>query len=290
MKVGFVVLGYGNYPMYAECVDWLLKIKGIEEASIILVDNCSPDGTGERIREKTKGIDFVTVLQNEKNEGFAKGNNLGYRYARNTLGCNIIVVMNSDVFIKDNEFLHVLQNVVTRHEDIAVIAPDVLGASNRHTNPYRITPVSIKEAKRRLVIKRFLSLIIKLGIDYKSSGPKIGDSIEGTQTRVDHVVPHGACIIYCNEWTIDEDKAYYPGTFLYHEEFFLDEYMRARGYLCCYIPELVVKHIGDASLDNAIKQNKDKKLFVLKNQIDSLKQYLAFVKNPIEMWEGKIIS
>lgn len=285
MKIGFVVLGYGNFPMYAECVDWLLKIQDIEKTSVVLVDNCSPDGTGRKIKEKTKGIDFVTVLQNEKNEGFAKGNNLGYRYARQNLGCNTIVVMNSDVFIKDQDFIHVLQDVVNENKEIAVIAPDVLGSLDRHTNPYRTNPVSVKEAKKRLVIKRFLSFLLKLGIDYESSRMKVIDNSKEKQSRVDRVVPHGACVIFCDAWTRNEDNAFYPGTFLYHEEFFLDEYMRAKGYLCSYMPELVVKHIGDASLDDAIKLKKDKKLFVLKNQIDSLKQYLSFIKNPVEMWK-----
>lgn len=285
MKVGFVVLGYCNYPMYAECVDWLLKIRNIEDTKIILVDNCSPDGTGEKIKEKTKEIDFVTVLQNEKNEGFAKGNNLGYRYAKQDLGCNIIVVMNSDVFIKDQEFLNSLQNVVTENEEVAVIAPDILGTLDRHTNPYRITPVSMKEARKRLFIKRVLSLLLKLGIDYRTSGTKIADNSKEIQSRVDCVVPHGACVVFCDAWTQNEDKAFFSGTFLYHEEFFLDQYMRAKGYLCSYLPELVVKHIGDASLDDAIKLKRKKKLFVLKNQIDSMKQYMAFVKSPVSMWE-----
>ncbi len=284
MKVGFVVLGYGNFPMYAECVDWLMKIKNIERAEIILVDNCSPDGTGNKIKEKTAGIQNIIVLENTENQGFAKGNNLGYRYAREQLHCDTIVVMNSDVFIKDSSFFDKLVNAVEENADVAIIAPDVLGSGDRHTNPYRTTPVTAREARKRIFIKELLTILLKLGINYGSAGNTFKNNANEKQIRVDNVVPHGACIIFCNDWVKNEDKAFYPGTFLYHEEFFLDEYLRQKNYLSSYIPELVVKHIGDASLDNAIKLENKKKLFVLKNQIQSLKLYLRFIKAPIKQW------
>ncbi len=279
-----MVLGYGNYPMCAECVDWLIRINNIERAEIILVDNCSPDGTGKKLKEKTAGIQNITVLENTENQGFAKGNNLGYRYAREKLQCDTIVVMNSDVFIKDSTFYDKLITDVKENTSVAIIAPDVLGSGDRHTNPYRTTPVTVREAKKRIIIKELLILLLKLGISYRSSRNTVSNNADETQVRIDNIVPHGACIIFCNDWVKNEDKAFYPGTFLYHEEFFLHEYLRQKNYLSSYFPELVVKHIGDASLDDAIRLVNRKKLFVLENQIRSLKLYLRFVKDPKKNW------
>ena len=284
MKVGFVVLGYGNYPMYAECVDWLMKIKNIEMAEIILVDNCSPDGTGEKLKVKYACIHNITVLENTENQGFAKGNNLGYRYAREQLKCDAIVVMNSDVFIKDQDFYNVLVSVIGNNKDVSIIAPDVLGDGNRHTNPYRTTPVTVKDAKKRIAIKKLIIILLKIGINYESSKKAVANNADEIQVRIDNVVPHGSCIIFCNAWVKNEDLAFFPGTFLYHEEFFLDEYFRQKKYLSSYIPELVVKHIGDASLNDTIKIENKKKLFVLKNQIHSLKLYIQFIKDPKNNW------
>lgn len=284
MKVGFVVLGYGNFPMFAECVDWLMKIDDFGQCEIVLVDNCSPDGTGDKLKAKTAGIKNITVLKNSENQGFAKGNNLGYQYARNVLHCETVVVMNSDVFIKDPSFYNILVHLVEQNKDVSIIAPDILGAGDRHTNPYRVTPVSIKEARKRIFIKILLTLLIRMGVNYKSKKNALKINAGDKQIRVDGVVPHGACVIFCNKWVDNEEKAFYPGTFLYHEEFFLDEYLRKKKYLSSYFPELIVKHIGDASLDNAIRQESRKKLFVLQSQIQSLKLYLKFVKNPVKYW------
>lgn len=43
------------------------------------------------------------------NLGFARGNNKGYRYAKNTLGCNYIIMLNNDTIIIQHDFLSIIR-------------------------------------------------------------------------------------------------------------------------------------------------------------------------------------
>ena len=283
MNIGFVILCYGNYPIVCKCINLLRKLKHIEETSIVIVDNASPDRTGNKIKEKTKNIKNITVLLNDKNSGFAKGNNIGYSYVVNNLGCEIVVVMNSDVFIEDEDFISKLQNEIRNNKDVALIAPDVIGSKGRHTNPFGRKMLALKDAKRELRIKKILWLLMLTHLDfYKKVTKKRREKDNNAnveQVVQDGIVPHGSCIIFCEQWTTKEKDAFYPNTFLYYEEFFLHTYALKKGYKIRYIPSLAVRHIGDASLDNSVSDDRKKRLFTIKYQIQSLNKYVDFMKD-----------
>ena len=283
MNIGFVILCYGNYPIVCKCINLLRKVKHIEETNIVIVDNASPNGTGNKIKEKTKDIRNITVLLNDQNSGFAKGNNIGYSYAVNNLGCDNVVVMNSDVFIEDEDFISILQNEIKNNKDVAIIAPDVIGSKGRHTNPFGNKILTLKDAEKEIRLKKSLRFLMLTHLDlYKNVTRRRREKNNNAnveQVIQDDIVPHGSCIIFCEQWTAKEKNAFYPNTFLYYEEFFLHTYALKKGYKIRYIPSLVVKHIGDASLDNSISDDRKKRLFTIKYQIQSLNKYVDFTKD-----------
>lgn len=285
MKVGFVVLGYGNFPMYAECVDWLLKIENIDQTEIVLVDNCSPDGTGEKLKAKTAEIKNITVIVNKENQGFAKGNNLGYQYAKEKLHCDTIVVMNSDVFIKDSSFYGSLVSLIERNKDVATIAPDIIDLNNIHSNPFRCKALTKRDAIKGIVIKRFIRFLLKFGINHNGRKKVRHNSIYNKEQV--NITPHGACVIYTKKWVDNESVAFYPKTFLYNEEFFLGAYTEQKKYKTLYSPDIRVLHVEDGSVNNAIRNTIEKKIFILSNQIESLQLYLRFLDDPVNMWNCK---
>ncbi len=52
---------------------------------IVIVDNASPDKSGALLKEHYKNDDHVEVLLNQENLGFARGNNVGFRYAEKNM-------------------------------------------------------------------------------------------------------------------------------------------------------------------------------------------------------------
>ncbi len=90
-RVAVVVLNYNNYEDSVECLN---RIVGTENLDIVLVDNFSSDDSGQRLAEKYGRS--VYYLQAGRNAGYAAGNNVGIKYAIETLGDPYICVLNND--------------------------------------------------------------------------------------------------------------------------------------------------------------------------------------------------
>ena len=78
--VCFVILHYMALDETILCVESIRdSVEG--EKKIIIVDNCSPNGTIKGLEEHYQDAADVDVLETGENLGFAKGNNFGYAYA-----------------------------------------------------------------------------------------------------------------------------------------------------------------------------------------------------------------
>jgi GT2 family glycosyltransferase len=102
-----------------ECLQSLFAPPLAISAEIIVVDNASSDGTPEAIRRQ---FPEVRLMENEKNLGFARANNIGLAASRGQYVC----LVNSDVVIPpgclESMLLHLQAN-----PDIGVLGPKMLG-------------------------------------------------------------------------------------------------------------------------------------------------------------------
>ena len=84
MKIVFVILHYLAIDETYKSVDSIEKKIDTDMYKIVIVDNASPDKSGALLKEHYKNDDHVEVLLNQENLGFARGNNVGFRYAEKT--------------------------------------------------------------------------------------------------------------------------------------------------------------------------------------------------------------
>ena len=69
---------------------------------IIVVDNSSSDDSCDVVKDK---FPSVTLIQNDKNEGFSKANNLGVSRAKGKYIC----ILNPDTVLQENTFDEILK-------------------------------------------------------------------------------------------------------------------------------------------------------------------------------------
>lgn len=119
-QVFCVILNWNNYTDTSECIDSLRQLS-YDEFEVIVVDNGSSDGSGNRLREK---YEDVTVLFTDRNLGFGGGNNRGIREAMNR-GADYIWVLNDDVLIPESSTLSKLVSTLEENSDIGVVSPIV---------------------------------------------------------------------------------------------------------------------------------------------------------------------
>ena len=91
-KVSVVVLCYNNLELTRACLDALLQHSLWPDLELVLVDNASTDGTRPYLEDLARGDARVRLVLNDRNLGFAAGNNAGLEVATG----EVLVLLNND--------------------------------------------------------------------------------------------------------------------------------------------------------------------------------------------------
>ena len=163
----FVILHYRAIDSTVTCTECIKKLQG--ENHIVIVDNASPDDTGRRLQEKYRNDPDVTVLVNGENAGFARGNNLGVRWAWENLRPEFTVVLNNDVEIEQEDFSLRITEIDQEHP-FDLLGPDIVSVfSGIHQSPKSLHRCTLESTRKKLeYVKRSQNPILML----LSSGEK----------------------------------------------------------------------------------------------------------------------
>jgi GT2 family glycosyltransferase len=275
----FVILHYEAINETIECV---ASIKGnllYTNYSIVIVDNHSPNNSGKILKDKYQGEDNIFVLLNQQNGGFAKGNNEGYKFAKQNLRADFIACINNDTVIKDPEFVNKIIKLYEK-EQYHVMGPDIIALNGIHQNPYRMKAVSLQEVnhyiknyKKNLFIELFkvrlaqikpLKIVVKKFL--KNKAVEVNKNYEVAQ---ENIVLHGAAVVFSPLYINSEEYAFHPGTFMYEEEQILYHLCQIKGYKILYSPITSIHHKEDASTNLTLKTNYTKVKFLHENILKS---------------------
>ncbi len=282
---GYVILHYQSIEITKKCVDKLLMFS--KDNPIIIVDNCSPNGSGKQLEKMYSKCINITVIINEENQGFAKGNNLGYQYIKRKYSLNYVVVMNNDIMIEDNDFAVIIEQFMEKNE-VDVCGPDMVTLKGNHQNPLQLKPYTSKYLQRRVRADKIKVLLLrtrlfwKLYENYKKTN-KI--PIRTKQPTVFDCILHGSCIIYGPEYIKREQNAFLPITYMYNEEAILYDYLVHKGYKTGYCSDVTILHMEGVSTSERIENKKKKVMFRFKNNIKSIEAQLEERKKYINRSE-----
>lgn len=292
--IAFVVLHYNDLKVTIDCVNALLQLELNNEIGIVVVDNGSPNDSGEILKNIFLNYNNVEVVLTGVNYGFAKGNNYGYRLAKQLYKPDYVVVMNNDVMIEDSLFIYKLKS--NNHLlDYEVIMPDIISKNGVHQNPFRQKPLS-NSALRKNYYEMFLFLVLYhipiINTIWSSRNKKRGVVLaeEKQYSSYEMMVPHGACVIFSKKWIDNEDVVFVPDTFLYGEEDILYEYIINKRYRTYFEKTLIVKHLEDVATSSVVKTDLKKAQFLFKNSFASQKVLRRLRKYNLHNWNYNIKS
>lgn len=120
-KVTAVVLNWCKEEVTAACLKSLLKSE-YSNLSILLVDNGSPDDSGERLRASFPQIDF---LQTGKNIGYTGGNNRGIKRALGG-GADYVLILNNDTVLDPQTVSKLLETARINGTRVGGVVPKIL--------------------------------------------------------------------------------------------------------------------------------------------------------------------
>lgn len=106
-RVVVIILNYLNYMETDACIQSVLK-QEYPDFYILVVDNGSDNESYRYLGKKYRNHTLVSVIRARKNYGFAKGNNIGIRYAKKKLNAEYVMLLNSDTLIFDTGYMQEL--------------------------------------------------------------------------------------------------------------------------------------------------------------------------------------
>jgi GT2 family glycosyltransferase len=118
--VTVTVLNWCDAPATAACLD-SLRASTYPALSILLVDNGSPDGSGDELHRRFPDVGF---LQTGENTGYSGGNNRGIRKALDE-GADFVFVLNPDTIV-DPGTIDSLVEAARSDERVAAVAPTIV--------------------------------------------------------------------------------------------------------------------------------------------------------------------
>ncbi|MGH9783117.1 MAG: glycosyltransferase family 2 protein [Terriglobia bacterium] len=213
-----VVVTWNGGEQAVEC------IRSVQESAypnlpVVVVDNHSDDDTATRI---VRACPECTVIEQEQNQGFAGGANVGFREGIRR-GAEYLLLLNQDVVVA-REAVPALVRSAAEDPRIAAVGGKVLF----YDEPQRIWSAG---AGSRL----FWSHTGSVSFGYGQT-----DSREHNRTRdVGYV---SGCCMLLRASVIHEIGGFDPRFFMYAEDFDWCERARRAGYRIRYSPQAVIFH------------------------------------------------
>jgi GT2 family glycosyltransferase len=220
--VSAIVVNLNGGAMLLECLESLFA-QTWTDLEVILVDNGSRDGSAEAARSRFG--ERLRFVGNDKNLGFARGNNQGFEIARGQW----MFLLNNDAVV-DRDCIATLMGFVADRPEVGSLACRVV----RYDQPNFFDSTGL--------------LLYPDGV-CRSRGWEEKDI--GQYDRAEDVLaPHGCAAAY-RRTMLDEAGWFDESYFAYLED--LDLGMRAQlcGWTCWYVPDARVRHRKSKTSGNA---------------------------------------
>ncbi|HDY7922014.1 TPA: glycosyltransferase family 2 protein [Vibrio vulnificus] len=244
------IVNYNNIEVTSKAIFNIeSKIGDIDSLVIYVVDN-SDDKSQCKNLERNIYFDNVVFLYPNDNLGYMRGGSYAYEYHKKKFNSdiNVFILMNNDVEIINNNLFDELLKY--NDDDLMLISPKLL-MDGINVNPY----MQFRKSNRYMRIWSFvltsyyLSRLFFFAISLKRKSKMSLD--RAVLSTYDIYGTHGAVFILTHNFfrlggRIDELP------FLYGEEIYISEQIRALGGKCKYNDKIVFSHIGSATLGSKL--------------------------------------
>ncbi|MDO8558837.1 MAG: glycosyltransferase family 2 protein [bacterium] len=127
-RVFIIILQYNHSQDTIKCLDSVRKIT-YSNYQTVVVDNASESSERDSIINYVKSQGNITLLENEKNLGYAGGNNIGIKYAL-AHNADYVFILNNDTTVPP-DMLEKLVSVAESDSKIGIVGPAIKEGDGR---------------------------------------------------------------------------------------------------------------------------------------------------------------
>lgn len=287
--VGIIIVNYNNWQDTINCINSLEKYNSYP-VKIIVVDNGSNNKSVEILDRHFKQkynnkyskapnsyqetLPYITLVANGKNEGYARGNNVGLSYTLYDRSVKNIFILNNDVlFIED--IIPSLIETQKEYTDSAIITPLLLTKDG--------TAIDYTCARNQYTVKEeimynFLHYVFPKYVEKKLSKRYILLRMNFNQEIIPIQVPSGSCMLIGKDF-FKSIGLFDPNTFLYWEESILFEKVKREKKQNYLNTRVKCIHLGGASTSNSVNSR-----FCIKSGNHSARYFMREYSNCGLLW------
>ena len=261
MDVSVIMINYNTFDLTKDALESIFAQTQGLAYEIILVDNLSPDGSGERLRDLFG--DRIIYLQSGGNLGTSKAFNLGLRHATG----KYILWLNTDILIKEN-FIKKLFDYMESDPKCGICGGNVLDFQGKPAISYDMQLLSGKTIWREsgLLTLIFHRLFAKsLSLHYNFSGrPKRVGGIIGADMMI-------------RKSLFEIVGGFNEDIFMYGEETeFTYRVTHQTSYTVMSVPEAQIFHLeGGSSKHGMIAFHENKERIIVTGQMTYIKKWFG---------------
>jgi GT2 family glycosyltransferase len=251
-----------------------------ESVTVIVVDNFSENQSLENIRDaflttssvliseddmSINTISRLILIQTKSNYGYAKGNNIGIKFALKG-NFEYIVILNNDIIVKDDIFTNISNYINNVSSDYVLFGPLL----------YNCDGSIFDYSKKKLAfidLLLFSPLSRKLKNMFWKQHQKKYTYDDNFPQDVDFIA---GCFMFFRKELFDKIDGFDPNTFLYFEEVILCNKIQNCGCKIMFLPMFNVIHLHGATTSTLPDSNIFKANETYKSMIYYLKNYSNF--------------
>lgn len=270
-----IIIDFNSAERTLKYIKDFKKFSRLEFPHYVIVDNsCNPKNLSillsASFREEVTDLkghlycdkaNQVAVYAAPVNEGFAKGNNIGFHIAKKLYNDPIVLFSNNDIIFDAKFDFPRLARVILDNDKIAAVGPKIVGLDGLNQSPYIYQ--SIYE---RWIIPDLLWPFNK--VFFKTNTDIALPTRSGMVYRL-----LGAFIVLSAE-AFEKIGGFDESTFLYAEELILSERLLKKNYQTYYSSDVMIVHEGGYTTKRAMRSQEQ-----LKQRFKSEMYYFETYKN-----------
>ncbi|TAK66694.1 MAG: glycosyltransferase family 2 protein [Dehalococcoidia bacterium] len=225
-EVSAVIVTYNSREVIAGCLDSFASHTSREACEVVVVDNCSADGSAELV---AADYPWVRLVRSPRNAGLSAGWNAGVAASSG----EFVAVINPDVRF-ETDAMSPLAVYLRAHADAGVVAPKLLNDDGTLQLSCRAFP-----GYATVLFNRYSLLTRLLPGNRRSRDYLMSDFDHASVRDVDWV--SGAALMFPRR-VFDELGGWDAGFFLFNEDVDFCRRAHDAGYRVVYDPEAVVYH------------------------------------------------
>lgn len=218
----------GKRPVESKYVEYASKDKPIRALEYSNNEALLGGGREDEIAD-LPSRNKIVIIRNDKNYGFAEGNNIGIRYALKSQKPDYILLLNNDTVVK-SDFLNKLVNAIESDKQIGFVGP-IIYYYNRN-------------GRKDIISVAGINLILSRGSYRRIGSEEVDQGQYHAKARVDCL--EGSCLLI-RRAALDRIGLLDPSYFLFWEETDLCRRGFEAGYSCMIVPNAGIWHKTSSS-------------------------------------------